>query len=224
MSSTAEAIKQRLIWAERPFGANDHIADFIEDGELEQLQEEVCLRVQALLDSLVIDTANDHNTRDTAARVARMYLHELFKGRYHPPPRITWFPNAKHLDEVYTVGPITVRSCCSHHLVPITGKAWIGVKPNERVIGLSKFNRIVEWVMARPQIQEEAAMMLADTIEELIAPEGLAVVIKASHQCMTLRGVRDTETEMVTSVMRGFFRWDDKVRAELMSLLRGQGY
>lgn len=224
MTSTSDTIRSRLKADGFPFAANDNIAAHLLPGELEALEAEVQARVQDLLDALVVDTVNDHNTRETAGRVARMYLREVFKGRYLAPPKVTDFPNAKHLDEIYTVGPITVRSACSHHLVPITGHCWIGVKPSDRVIGLSKFNRLVEWVMARPQIQEEAAIMLADTIEGLIKPQGLAVVIKAQHQCMTWRGVRDNDTKMVTSVMRGFFREDAKARQELMDILRGQGF
>jgi len=224
MTTASWKIRNRLLQAGAPFAANDNIAAHLRPGELDELQSEVEGRVQDLLDALVVDTVNDHNTRETAGRVARMYLREVFKGRYLAPPKVTDFPNAKHLDEIYTVGPIAVRSACSHHLVPITGQCWIGVKPSDRVIGLSKFNRLVEWVMARPQIQEEAAIMLADTIEELIDPQGLAVVIKAQHQCMTWRGVRDNETKMVTSVMRGFFREDGKARQELMEILRGQGF
>jgi GTP cyclohydrolase I len=224
MTTASWKIRNRLLQAGAPFAANDNIAAHLRPGELNELQSEVEGRVQDLLDALVVDTVNDHNTRETAGRVARMYLREVFKGRYLPPPKVTDFPNAKHMDEIYTVGPIAVRSACSHHLVPITGQCWVGVKPSDRVIGLSKFNRLVEWVMARPQIQEEAAIMLADTIEELIDPQGLAVVIKAQHQCMTWRGVRDNETKMVTSVMRGFFREDAKARQELMEILRGQGF
>ena len=153
-----------------------------------------------------------------------MYLTEVFKGRYTKRPKVTDFPNAKKLDEIYTVGAISVRSACSHHLVPITGKCWIGVIPSERVIGLSKFNRITDWVMSRPQIQEEGAIQLADTIEKLIKPKGLAVIIKAKHQCMTWRGVKDNETEMVTSVMRGIFRTTPEARSELMDIFKGQGY
>lgn len=224
MTSIAAVIRNRLQQADVPFHANDNIAPHLLPGELDLLQAEVQERIQDLLDALVIDTTNDHNTVETAKRVAKMYLQEVFKGRYLPPPQVTDFPNAKNLDEIYTVGPITVRSACSHHLVPITGHCWIGVKPSDRVIGLSKFNRLVEWVMARPQIQEEAAIILADTIEKLIKPQGLAVIIKAQHQCMTWRGVRDNDTQMVTSVMRGFFRSDAKARQELMDILRGQGF
>ena len=219
----SSAIRERLKTAGVSFAANDNISEHLTESDIAALQNELEGKIQAVLECLLIDTEADHNTRETAKRVAKMYFREVFKGRYEPMPRVTDFPNAKNLDEIYTVGPITVRSACSHHLVPITGQCWIGVKPSDRVIGLSKFNRIVEWVMARPQIQEEAAVMVADQIESLIKPQGLAVLIKAQHQCMTWRGVRDNATHMVTSVMRGFFRDDAKARQELMDILRGQG-
>ena len=217
-------IKKRIELEKANYFANDNIADFIHEGEIEILKEEVTEKIQSLLESLIIDTKYDHNTIETAQRVAKMYLNVVFKGRYHKQPKVTDFPNAKNLDQIYTVGAISVRSACSHHLVPIIGKCWIGVIPSDRVIGLSKFNRIVDWVMSRPQIQEEAAIQLADTIEKLIKPKGLAVIIKAKHQCMTWRGVKDNDTEMVTSVMRGIFRDTAEARSELMDLFKGQGY
>jgi len=145
----------------------------------------------------------------------------VFRGRYVPPPRVTDFPNARKLDELYTVGPITVRSACSHHMVPIIGQAWIGVVAKDRVIGLSKFSRLTEWVLSRPQIQEEATVQLADLLEGLLQPAGLAVVVRANHMCMSWRGVKDRNTVMVTSVMRGVFRTDPAARAEFMALTRG---
>jgi len=224
MSSISKKIRERLQTGNIPFFANDNISDFITDEELAELHNELKDRINDVLDVLLIDRVNDHNTKDTANRVAKMYLNEVFKGRYHNQPKVTDFPNAKKLDQIYTVGPISVRSACSHHLVPIIGKCWIGVIPSDRVIGLSKFNRIVDWVMSRPQIQEEAAIQLADTIEKLIKPKGLAVIVKASHQCMTWRGVKDNETQMVTSVMRGIFRETAEARSELMDIFKGQGY
>jgi GTP cyclohydrolase I len=206
------------------FAANDNISQYLADGDLERIQADVEAAVRQLLHALVIDTDNDHNTRETAKRVAKMYVHEVFKGRYMPRPDITDFPNAKNLDQLYTVGPITVRSACSHHLVPIVGKAWIGVIPGDRVVGLSKFNRLTEWIMARPQIQEEATMQLADEIESLIKPKALAVVVQAQHMCMTWRGVRDMGSSMTTSVMRGAFRENPAARDEFLSIIRGQGY
>lgn len=220
----SEQIRARLTNKGIPFAANDNIYEVFDPGELALLQVELEEKLQEVLQTLVIDTENDHNTQGTAERVARMYLTEVFRGRYEPAPNVTDFPNAKHLDEIYTVGPIAVRSACSHHLVPIIGHCWIGVIPSLRVIGLSKFNRLTDWVMARPQIQEEACVMLADEIERMINPMALAVVIKAQHQCMTWRGVKDNETQMVTSVMRGRFRSNPAARAELMHLLAGQGY
>ena len=150
-------IRERLLAARKRFNANDNIAAFVEPGELALLLDEVEVKMQGVLDSLVIDTERDHNTGNTARRVAKMYLNEVFNGRYVKAPTITEFPNAEHLNELMIVGPITVRSACSHHFCPVIGKIWIGVMPNEHtnVIGLSKYARLAEWVMGRPQIQEE---------------------------------------------------------------------
>lgn len=210
----------RLTAAGAPFLANDNIADHVSPAEMQLLHAEVASRADHFLRGLVIDIDNDHNTVGTAQRIAKMYLTEVFKGRYLPPPDITDFPNAKGLDEMYMTGPITVRSACSHHFVPIVGRCWIGVIPGDRVIGLSKFNRIVEWVASRPQIQEELVMQIADFIEEQIQPKGLAVVVEATHLCMTWRGVREPmEAKMTTNVMRGAFRNKPEARAEFMTLV-----
>ena len=161
-------IRERLVAARKRFNANDNIAEFIEPGELERLLDEVEGKMKGVLSSMVIDTEHDHNTDQTARRVAKMYLTEVFRGRYVHAPAITEFPNAEHLNELMIVGPITVRSACSHHLCPVIGQIWIGVLPNEHtnVIGLSKYARLAEWVMGRPQIQEEAVVQLADLIQE----------------------------------------------------------
>jgi GTP cyclohydrolase I len=202
--------------------ANDNISAHLTDADRERIEQDVASAFGLLLRALLIDGQSDHNTRDTPKRVAKMFVREVFKGRYFPAPDITDFPNAKNLDEIYTVGPIEVRSACSHHFVPIVGHAWVAIKPSDRVIGLSKFNRLTDWVMSRPQIQEEATVMLADAIEEMIKPEGLAVVIKAQHLCMSWRGVKDSGTTMTTSIMRGIFRDKPASRAEVMALLSAQ--
>lgn len=218
--SIVGTLTNRITEAGAPFLANDNIAAFLQGGELDLLQEEVARRAEHFLRGLVIDIDNDHNTVGTAKRIAKMYLREVFKGRYLQPPAITDFPNAKGLDEMYMTGPITVRSACSHHFVPIVGRCWIGIIPGERVIGLSKFNRIVEWVASRPQIQEELVMQIADFIEQQIQPKGLAVVVEATHLCMTWRGVREPmEAKMTTNVMRGAFRDKPEARAEFMTLV-----
>lgn len=214
-------IRERVRAARKRFHANDNIADFIEPGELERLLDEVTEKMQGVLDSLVIDTAHDHNTTDTARRVAKMYLTEVFKGRYVKGPTVTEFPNAEHLNELMIVGPITVRSACSHHFCPVIGKVWIGVLPNERtnVIGLSKYARLAEWIMGRPQIQEEAIIQLADLIQDKTSPDGLAIVMEATHYCMAWRGVKDMDSKMINSVMRGVFLKDPNLRREFLSLI-----
>ena len=217
-------IRERITAAQKRFNANDNISEFIEPGELEKLLDEVEEKMQGVLDSMVIDTDNDHNTRSTARRVAKMYLTEVFKGRYVPQPTLTEFPNAEHLNELMIVGPITVRSACSHHLCPVIGKVWIGVMPNKNtnVIGLSKYARLVDWVLGRPQIQEEAIMQLADLIMEKTRPDGLAVVMECSHFCMSWRGVREMDSKMLNSVMRGAFLTDPNLRREFLSLIPGR--
>jgi GTP cyclohydrolase IA len=214
-------IRARLQLAQQRFHANDNIAAFLQPGDLDALVDEVQGKIEAVLESLVIDTQSDHNSQDTARRVARMYLHEVFRGRYEPAPLVTEFPNAEHLNELMIVGPITVRSACSHHLCPIMGRLWIGLMPNERsnLIGLSKYTRLARWIMERPQIQEEAITQLADLLMGKVSPDGLAVVMEADHFCMHWRGVKDLETKMINSVMRGSFLKDSNLRREFLSLI-----
>lgn len=218
-------IRERLQASRKRFHANDNIADFIQPGELESLLDEVEVQMRGVLTSLVIDIQNDHNTDNTARRVAKMYLNEVFRGRYVPAPTITEFPNVGHLNELMIVGPITVRSACSHHFCPVIGKIWIGVMPNEHtnVIGLSKYARLAEWIMGRPQIQEEAVVQLADLIQHKTQPDGLAIVMEASHYCMAWRGVKDMNSKMINSVMRGVFLKDPNLRREFLSLIPQKG-
>ena len=214
-------IRERIRLAGERFHANDNIARFIEPGEMPQLLDEVEGRIQAVLESLVIDTQSDHNTQGTARRVAKMYLTEVFRGRYDKTPPVTEFPNVERLNELMMVGPITVRSACSHHLCPIMGRVWIGVMPNEHsnLIGLSKYTRLCDWVMSRPQIQEEAVTRLADLLQDRMQPDGLAIVMEADHFCLQWRGIKDGEPKMTNSVMRGSFLKDANLRREFLSLI-----
>jgi GTP cyclohydrolase IA len=214
-------IRARIQKARRRYHANDNISDFILPGEAEALQTEVEEKFRQVLESLVIDTTSDHNTRETAKRVAKMYLNEVFRGRYAAQPDVTEFPNVESLNELMIVGPITVRSACSHHFCPIMGRLWIGLMPNEHsnLIGLSKYSRLADWVMSRPQIQEEAITQMAELLLEKVRPDGLAVVMEADHFCMHWRGVKDNETKMVNSVMRGSFLKDHTLRREFLSLI-----
>jgi GTP cyclohydrolase IA len=214
-------IRERVAASKKRYFANDNISDFIQQGDMDKLLDEVESKMKGVLDSMVIDTEHDHNTQNTARRVAKMYLNEVFKGRYQPVPAITEFPNVGHLNELMIVGPIVVRSACSHHFCPVIGKVWIGVLPNEHtnVIGLSKYARLAEWVMGRPQIQEEAVVQLADLIQQKTQPDGLAIVMEATHFCMSWRGVKDMDSKMINSVMRGVFLKDMNLRREFLALI-----
>lgn len=223
-TTVSQRIRARLHASEARFFANDNIAACIEAGELDELVEEVGAKLQDVLESLVIDSAADHNTRDTGRRVARMFIDEVFAGRYTAMPAVTEFPNASALDELMIIGPITVRSACSHHLCPVIGKVWIGVMPNQHsnLIGLSKYARLAQWVMGRPQIQEEAVLQLADLLQQKVRPDGLAVLMQADHFCMQWRGVKDMGAKMTNSVMRGAFKTDAALRSEFLALIRAR--
>lgn len=184
------------------------------------MEVEIEHHFQKVLNALHISTEDDHNTRGTAKRVAKMYCREIFSGRFSQPPIITTFPNSKNLDELVMTGPITVRSTCSHHFCPIIGQAWIGVVYDKKLAGLSKFNRIVDWFARRPQIQEELVVQIADFVETALKPKGLGVVLTCQHTCMTQRGVNEhSMAKMTTSVMRGVFRKKPEARAEFMATL-----
>jgi len=223
MHTVSDRIRERIRAAGKRFHANDNIHEFIEPGELEELQGDLEDKFRAVLETLVIDIESDHNTQQTARRVAKMYLKEVFGGRFTPMPPVTEFPNVSLLNELMIIGPITVRSACSHHLCPIMGRVWVGVMPNEQsaLIGLSKYVRLIDWVMSRPQIQEEAIAQLADLLQEKMQPDGLAIVMEADHFCMQWRGVKDMNSRMTNSIMRGSFLKDANLRREFLSLMPG---
>jgi|TARA_B110000263_G_scaffold249349_1_gene266687 GTP cyclohydrolase I len=200
---------------------NDNISNLVTEKDITKIEKNVKKHFQKVLDALLIDTENDHNTQDTAKRVAKMLVREVFAGRYEPKPRITSFPNANQYDQLYLTGPIKIRSTCAHHFQPIVGNAWIGVFPGKEVIGLSKFNRLVDWVASRPQIQEEMTVQIADLIEAETKAEGIAVVVKAEHMCLTHRGVKEHESDMTTSIVRGSLREEETQKREFFNLLKG---
>jgi GTP cyclohydrolase I len=211
-------ITQRLRDKNVRFFGNDNISEHVTAEEISALVDEVAGKMESVLRSLVIDVDNDHNTRDTARRVAKMFVNETFSGRYQPPPRVTSFPNMGY-KSLYTSGPISVRSVCGHHLQNIVGSAWVGVVPEDEVIGLSKFNRIVHHYANRPQIQEEFTSQITAALSEYAKTPHVAVVVKAEHFCMTQRGVREHENDMTTAVMLGAFKSDPALRNEFYQIL-----
>jgi len=218
MRKTSDIIKERINTAKARYNANDNISEFIKPGELELLQNEVQNELDRVLSSLVIDTEHDHNTKETAKRVAKMFLNETFGGRYVPEPRVTSFPNMGY-NNLYTTGPITIRSTCAHHFQNIVGKCWVGIFPEEEVIGLSKFNRLVHHIAERPQIQEEMTTQIADKLVQYAKTPNVAVVVKAEHHCMTHRGVKEHDSDMTTAVMLGKFRDDPNLKQEFYNLM-----
>ncbi len=212
-------IRKRLRAAAAPFLANHNISEYIQPGEHDLLVQEVQRKMQVVLEALLIDTYRDHNTKDTAQRWAKMMVMELFEGRYFPQPDVTEFPNVTKLDQLYVVGPITLRSTCAHHLVPVIGQVWVGCMPTENVIGLSKFHRTIYHLAARPQLQEELVQQIADALEALVKPEGLSILIRGEHMCCSIRGVKDKDSQMMTSVVRGVMRSDPAIKAEFFQLV-----
>lgn len=217
MEKISKVIKQRLVDAGERFHSNDNISKFVHDGEIEALQQEVEVAFRDVLDALVIDTENDHNTHDTAKRVAKMYIKEIFAGRFNSRPTITSFPNMGY-KSLYTSGPISIRSTCAHHFQNIVGNAWIGIIPEEEVIGLSKFNRLVHHIAERPQIQEEMTTDIANELVRFAKTPNVAVVVKAEHHCMTHRGVKEHESDMTTAIMLGAFNEDPALKKEFYDI------
>lgn len=157
---------------------------------------------------------------ETPARVARMYA-EMFSGLHTDPREYTQKFFAEKYDEVVLVRDISFCSMCEHHLLPFTGKAHIGYVPNGKVIGLSKLARVVEAVARRPQVQERMTEEIANLLVSELGAKGVAVVVEASHSCMTIRGVRKPGSLCVTSAMKGLFRSNLSSRSEVMQLIYG---
>jgi GTP cyclohydrolase I len=157
---------------------------------------------------------------ETPARVARMYA-ELFGGLHEDPRQHLKKFFVEKYDEVVLVKDISFNSMCEHHMLPFMGRAHIGYLPNGRVIGLSKLARVVESIARRPQVQERMTENIADLLVEELDAKGVAVVIEASHSCMTIRGIRKPGSVCVTSAMRGIFRSHLSSRSEIMTLIYG---
>lgn len=214
----ANTIAERIKSANKSFRANDNISEFIKEGELDLIQAEVEKNLQSVLEALVIDTENDHNTKETARRVAKMYIQEIFAGRYSPMPKITSFPNLGY-KSLYTAGPISIKSTCAHHFQPIVGKLWVGVLPEDEVIGLSKFNRIAYNLSERPQIQEELTSQIAQALSAYAKTPNIATIIQAEHHCIIQRGVKEHESIMTTAVMLGAFDTDKSLKSEFYKVI-----
>lgn len=166
------------------------------------------------------DDPNREGLLDTPARVVRAY-EEFFAGYNKDPVEIlsTTFSEVEGYDEMVVLTDIRFESHCEHHMAPIIGKAHVAYLPNHRVVGISKLARLVDIFAKRLQIQEKMTVQIADTLQQVLMPKGVAVVIEASHGCMTTRGVHKPGAHLVTSRMLGAFRDDSSTRREFMSLI-----
>lgn len=206
----SDDIKERISKSGARFHCNDNISEFIkDDDERRQLILEVAGKFQEVLKSLIIDVDNDPNSRGTAGRLAKMYVNEIMSGRYDPPPSVASFPNdGSHGTDPYR-GMLVVRaelkSMCSHHHQPVSGVAYIGIIPTEKVIGLSKYVRLAQHCARRGTLQEELCGDIAQVIMEATKSENVAVHIAADHGCCTNRGIMATSSLTQTTVLHGMF-------------------
>jgi GTP cyclohydrolase I len=189
------------------------------EAEREAMINAAARKLEELFDILRIDHQSDHNTRETPQRVAKMYVEELLEGRFTAPPKITEFDNAQAYDQLIVTGPIELRSMCAHHMMPIYGAAYVGILPaaDGKIIGLSKYDRIVEYFASRLQIQEELVKQIGHYIMDMTAPRGLAVRISAVHMCKTQRGVRASHrSRMVNTYYWGEMASDAELKREFL--------
>ena len=218
-----EEVTRRIKDANKRYWAGDNISEFIYAGEKEKLIEEAAEKFEGVLDSLIIDRATDPNSHGTAKRLAKMYYNELMQGRYDRIPTATAFPNEG--EDAYT-GMLVVRSelksVCSHHHQPVTGVAYIGIIPNGKVIGLSKYTRIAQWCARRGTLQEELCNDIAREIKKATNSKNIGVYIQATHGCCENRGIMAHSSLTQTTVLEGSFKDDPGTKKEFMDNIKLQ--
>jgi len=210
---------QMLHLLRAPRLCNETLDTYLDKAEKAAMMAAAAKKLEELFDVLQIDHRNDHNTRDTPRRVAKMFVEEVLHGRYSEPPKITEFENVERYDQLIVTGPIEVRSMCAHHLMPICGEAYVGIlpAPDGKIIGLSKYDRIVDYFASRLQIQEELVAQIGTYIMDMTQPRGLAVRISAMHMCKTHRGVRaSAQSRMVNSAFYGDMLRDKALKSEFV--------
>ena len=221
--SKSEQIKTRLEDEGIRYLAGDKISQVLQEGDKQELIDELTPKFEAVLDSLIIDRANDPNSMDTGRRLAKMYINELMQGRYDPMPNATAFPN--HIENGYE-GMLVVRSelrsVCSHHHQPVVGVAYIGIIAADKLIGLSKYTRIAQWCARRGTLQEELNNVIADEIQKATGTKNVGVYIQATHGCCENRGIKAHSSLTQTTVLRGAFNEDPGTKKEFMDNIKLQ--
>jgi len=219
----SKKIKARLKEAGKRFWAGDNISDFIEEGEKQQLVDELTSKFEEVLQGLVIDTENDPNSNGTGKRLAKMYINELMAGRYEPIPAATAFPNDSATPyEGMLVVRSELTSMCSHHHQIVRGVAYIGIIASEKLIGLSKYTRIAQWCAMRGTLQEELANDITREIQKATGAKHLGVYIQATHGCVENRGVKAHSSLTQTTVLKGALKDDPATKKEFMDNIKLQ--
>ena len=221
--SKSEQIKARLEDEGIRYWAGDNISHVLQEGDKQELIDELTPKFESVLDSLIIDRANDPNSMDTGRRLAKMYINELMQGRYDPMPNATAFPN--HIENGYE-GMLVVRSelrsLCSHHHQPVVGVAYIGIIAADKLIGLSKYTRIAQWCARRGTLQEELNNVIADEIQKATGTKNVGVYIQATHGCCENRGIMAHSSLTQTSVLKGAFKSDPGTKKEFFDNIKLQ--
>ena len=219
----AQVLRERMRREGKRFWAGDNISDYVEETFKEELINDATKAFESVLDALLIDRENDPNSKGTARRLAKMYFNEIMAGRYDPAPDATSFPNEG--EDAYT-GMLVVRSelrsMCSHHHQPVNGVAYIGIIPNGKVIGLSKYTRIAQWCARRGTLQEELCNDIAKEISRATNSKNVGVYIQATHGCCENRGIMAHSSLTQTTVLKGAFKDDVGTKKEFFDNIKLQ--
>jgi len=219
----AQVLRDRMRREGKRFWAGDNISDYVEESFKDELINDATKAFESVLDALLIDRENDPNSKGTARRLAKMYFNEIMAGRYDPAPDATSFPNEG--EDAYT-GMLVVRSelrsMCSHHHQPVNGVAYIGIIPNGKVIGLSKYTRIAQWCARRGTLQEELCNDIAKEISRATNSKNVGVYIQATHGCCENRGIMAHSSLTQTTVLKGAFKDDVGTKKEFFDNIKLQ--
>lgn len=219
----AQVLRDRMRREGKRFWAGDNISDYVEESFKDELINDATKAFENVLDALLIDRENDPNSKGTARRLAKMYFNEIMAGRYDPAPNATSFPNEG--EDAYT-GMLVVRSelrsVCSHHHQPVNGVAYIGILPNGKVIGLSKYTRIAQWCARRGTLQEELCNDIAREISRATDSKNVGVYIQATHGCCENRGIMAHSSLTQTTVLKGAFKDDVGTKKEFFDNIKLQ--
>ena len=223
MTNISHEIARRVRNDNGRYWAGDNISQWLEPGDKDKLIDELTVKFEGILDSLVIDRDTDPNSMDTGRRLAKMYINELMAGRYDSMPNATAFPNdPKDGYDGMLVVRSELTSVCSHHHQPVKGVAYIGIIAADKLIGLSTYTRIAQWCARRGTLQEELAMDIVREIKAATNSKDVACYIQATHGCCENRGIMAHSSLTQTTVLEGCFKTDPGVKKEFFDNIKLQ--